>query len=106
MRERLGIIITVVLAIGILIAINSAAYVSEDERQESETFPNRSSYNAGATGTRALYDFLNESGYKVMRWRETPTALFTSAGADISTFVIVGRTLRAVEREDATNLLR
>ena len=106
MRERLGIIITVVLAIGILIAINSAAYVSEDERQESETFPNRSSYNAGATGTRALYDFLNESGYKVMRWRETPERLLGESGKNVRTFVIVGMPRIPVDREEATSLLR
>ena len=70
MRQRIGIIITILLAVGVLIAINSAAYVSEDEKEDSELYPNRSTYNAGATGTRALYDLLSESGYKVMRWRE------------------------------------
>src|SRR4030088_3424565 len=100
MRQRLGIIITVVLAIGILIAINSMSYVSEEERQDSELSPNRSSYNAGATGTRALYDFLSESGYKVMRWRDMPERLLGGAGKNVRTFVIVGEPRVAVEQEE------
>jgi hypothetical protein len=105
MRQRLGIIITVVLAIGILIAINSLSYVSEEERQDSELSPNRSSYNAGATGTRALYDFLNESGYKVMRWRDLPERLLGDAGKNVKTFVIVGEPRVSVEEEEARSLL-
>jgi hypothetical protein len=93
------------LAIGILIAINSLSYVSEDEKQDSELSPNRSSYNAGATGTRGLYDFLNESGYKVMRWRDTPEHLLGDAGKNVRTFVIVGEPRVTVEQEEAKSLL-
>jgi hypothetical protein len=105
MRQRLGIIITAVLAIGILIVINSAAYVSEEEQQDSELAPNRSSYNAGATGTRALYDFLSESGYKVMRWRDTPERLLGDSGKNVRTFVIIGEPRVSVDEEEAKSLL-
>jgi hypothetical protein len=105
MRQRLGIIITIVAAIGVLIVINSAAYVSEEERQDSELSPNRSTYNAGATGTRALYDFLSESGYKVMRWREAPERLLGTSGQQIQTFVIVGTPRVSIEEEEAKSLL-
>jgi len=105
MRQRLGIIITIVLAIGVLIAINSAAYVSEEEQQDSELSPNRSSYNAGPTGTRALYDFLSESGYKVMRWREVPDRLLGTAGEKIRSFVIIGTPRVSIEKEEAKSLL-
>lgn len=105
MRQRLGIIITIVLAIGVLIAINSLAYVSEEKRQDSELNPNRSSYNAGLTGTRALYDFLNESGYKVTRWREAPDQLLGAAGDKVQTFVIIGPPQVYVDEEEATSLL-
>src|SRR6266550_3113965 len=81
MRQRFGIILMFVLAVVILIAINSVAYVQEEDKQDSELAPNRSSYNAGATGTRAFYDLLNESGYKVTRWREPQEKLLGSAGA-------------------------
>ena len=75
MRQRIAIIVTIVLVLGVLIAINAASYQSEDERQDTELAPNRSTYHSGATGTRALYDFLSESGYPVMRWREVPAQL-------------------------------
>ena len=52
------------LAVGVLVAINSAAYVTEEQPQDSELMPDRSTYNAGITGTRALHDVLNESGYQ------------------------------------------
>ena len=106
MRQRLGIIITIILAVGVLIVINSVAYVSEEEQQDSEENPNRSSYNAGATGTRALYDLLNESGYKVMRWREPPERLLGGAGQKVQTFVIIGRPRVSVDEDEAKSLLR
>ncbi len=105
MRQRLGIIITIILALVVLIAINSVAYVQEEKRQESELAPNRSTYNAGATGTRALYDFLNESGYKVVRWRESPERLLGEGGQNVQTFVIIGRPIVAIEEDEAKSLL-
>jgi hypothetical protein len=105
MRQRLGIIVTIVLAIGILIAINSLAYVTEEEKQDSELSPNRSTYNAGVTGTRALHDFLNESGYPVMRWREPPERLLGGAGEKVQTFVIIGRPRVSIDPEEAKSLL-
>lgn len=105
MRQRLGIIVTIVLAIGVLVVINSAAYVSEDKKPETELTPNRSTYNAGPTGTRALHDFLNETGNQVMRWREPPEKLLTAAGKSVQTFVIVGRPRINVEKEEAESLL-
>ena len=106
MRQRLGIIVTILLALGILVAINSFAYVQEEKRQDSELAPNRSTYNSGSTGTRALYDFLSESGYKVMRWREAPEKLFADSSPKVDTFVLIGRPLVAVEAEEAASLLR
>jgi hypothetical protein len=94
-----------VLAIGVLVAINSAAYVSEEEQQDSELYPNRSTYNAGATGARALYDLLSESGYRVMRWRETPDRLLGVNGQKVQTFVIIGRPRVSIDEEEAKSLL-
>lgn len=105
MRQRLGIIITIAVAVGVLIVINSAAYVSKEEQQDSELSPNRSTYNAGATGTRALYDFLSESGYKVVRWREPPERLLGASGEQIQTFVIIGTPQVSIEQEEGKSLL-
>ena len=105
MRRRIGIILSIVLALGLLIAINSLAYVSEEEKQDSELSPNRSSYNAGSTGTRALYDLLSESGYQVMRWREPPGSLAGASGDNVKTFVIVGNTQISIEDDEAESIL-
>lgn len=104
MRQRLGLLITIVLAVGVLVLINSAAYVSDDEKLETELTPNRSTYNAGPTGTRALHDFLNESGSQVMRWREPIERLLGASGQKVQTFVIVGRPRLNIEKEEAESL--
>ena len=75
MRQRLTIILTFVVIIGLLIILNTLTYVNEDKSADVEANPNRSTYHSGPTGTRALHDFLNESGYKVIRWRDTPEKL-------------------------------
>lgn len=105
MRQRIGIILTIVVALGVLIAINSAAYVQEENQEDSELAPNRSTYNARATGARALYDFLSESGYKVMRWREPPDRLLGAGGQKVQTFVIIGRPRISIDENDAKSLL-
>lgn len=94
-----------VLAVGILIAINSFAYVQEEDKEDTELAPNRSSYNAGATGMRALYDFLSESGYKVTRWREPSDRLLGVGGEKVGTFVIVGRPALSIDENEAKGLL-
>jgi hypothetical protein len=101
MRQKLAVIITIVIVVGVLIAMNGVAYVGKEEQQDSELAPNRSTYHSGATGTRALYDFLSESGYKVMRWREAPDKLLGSNGQKVQTFVIIGRTPLAIDENQA-----
>ena len=92
MRQRLTIILTFVVIIGALVIINTVTYVKEEKLQDSELFPNRSTYHSGPTGTRAFHDFLSESGYKVMRWREAPEKLLSKAGENVATFVVIGST--------------
>ena len=92
MRQRITIILTFVVIIGLLVILNSLTYVSKEKTQDSELAPNRSTYHSGPTGTRALHDFLNESGHKVIRWRESPERLFSESGKMVGTFVVIGRT--------------
>src|SRR5687767_8191898 len=92
MRQRITIILTFIVIIGLLVLLNTLTYVKEDEAQDHEIAPNRSTYHSGPTGTRALHDFLNESGYKVIRWREKPERLLSDAGGLVHTFVVVGET--------------
>ncbi len=105
MRQKLGIIITIVLIIGALVIINTASYVAREEPMDSEWAPNRSTYHSGPTGTRALYDLLNESGYQVMRWRDIPERLLSQGQQSVRTFVIIGRTSLPVDEEQAQGLL-
>lgn len=92
MRQRLTIILTVVVIIGLLVILNSVTYLKQDKAQDFEISPNRSTYHNGPTGLRALHDFLSESGYKIIRWRETPNKLRGESGKLVTTFVVVGQT--------------
>lgn len=105
MRQRLAIIGTLLLLIGVLFVINAVTYVGKEETKDSELSPNRSTYHAGPTGTRALYDFLNESGIKVMRWRETPDKLLSKSSATVRTFVIIGDTPLSIDEDQAESIL-
>lgn len=105
MRQRLTIILTFVVIIGVLIVLNMITYVKEEKLRDTEIAPYRSTYHSGPTGTRALHDFLSESGYKVMRWREAPERLLSEAGSSVSTFVVIGTT-RLPFSEDQAKVLR
>jgi hypothetical protein len=105
MRQRLAIVITIVVVIGVLVALSSASYVHVERTPDSEFSPDRSTMNSGATGTRALYDFLHETGHRVIRWREPVADLLDSDGLAPSTFVIIGRTRRPIDDEEAGVLL-
>jgi hypothetical protein len=89
MRQRLAVMIGVGLVLAVLIGLNAASYVEVEKTPDSEYHPDRSTYNAGATGTRALYDFLRESGRDVTRWREKPDALLKRDRAQPTTFVVL-----------------
>lgn len=104
MRQRITIILTFVVIIGLLVILNTVSYVQEDKKGDLEITPNRSTYHAGPTGTRALHDLLNESGYKVIRWRETPEKLLGESGKPVNTFVVIGRTKIDFTHDEATSL--
>jgi hypothetical protein len=106
MRQRLAIIITVLVVLVILIGLNAASYVKVEQSPDSEGSPDRSTFNSGATGTRALYDFLQEAGYQVGRWRESPSALRSTNGSKPATLVVVGRTLVRFTKSEREDVLR
>src|SRR6185503_5206956 len=106
MRQRLFIIITLVLVVIVLVALNAASYVRVEQAGDSEGRPDRSTFNSGATGTRALYDFLRESGYQVARWRESTASLLSFSGPKPETIVIIGRTVIPFTRTERKELLR
>ncbi|MEJ7711886.1 MAG: hypothetical protein WKF84_18960 [Pyrinomonadaceae bacterium] len=76
MRTRLALIATVALLLGLLAILNAASYVYKNEpAADSEFNPNRSSYHEGNTGTRGLFEFLQGSDYRVVRWRKSLVSL-------------------------------
>jgi hypothetical protein len=107
MRQRFAIIITVAGVLVLLVVLNTASYVSEKSLPDTEFNPDRSTYNAGATGTRALYDLLTESGREVMRWRDEPYGLLNKGSSSTpSTFVIIGKTRAPFEEDEAKTILQ
>jgi hypothetical protein len=105
MRARLGIIVTLAVVVLLLIILNAASYVKVEQTAESEESPDRSTYNAGATGTRALYDFLRESGHEVARWTDSTSSLLSLSGPKPATMVVVGRTVVSYTNAEAKELL-
>src|SRR5215471_19257788 len=105
MRQRLIIIGTLIVVVVVLILLNAASYVKVEETPDSESSPDRSTYNGGPTGTRALYDFLHESGYQVARWRDSVSSLLSSTGPKPATVVVVGATKLPFSKVETREIL-
>lgn len=106
MRQRFAVILAIALVLGLLIVLNAASYVQRQERdRDLEYSPDRSTYNSGSTGTRALFDYLSETGNKVMRWRES-TASLLAAKTRPQTFVVIGETQVPFETTDAEQIMK
>lgn len=106
MRQRLIIVVTLIIVIVVLIALNAASYVRVEHVADTEDSPDRSTFNSGATGTQALYDFLHESGQQVVRWRESSSSLLTFSGPKPDTFVIIGPVQVGYSKRETQELLR
>jgi len=105
MRQRLFIIVTLVAVVAVLVLLNAASYVKVEPTPDSESAPDRSTYNGGTTGTRALYDFLHESGYQVVRWREPTSSLLSSTGPKPATVVVIGDTRIPFSKVESKEIL-
>jgi len=105
MRERIFVLISLVVIIVALIVLNAASYVRIKEEPDSEDRARRTTFNTGATGTRAFYDFLRESGRQTIRWQQKTSALLGTDRNQPATLFIIGKTLRPIEDEEARNIL-
>ena len=106
MRQKLSIFLALFLLIIILIGLNAASFVQKEKVPDSEANPNRSTYNFGATGTRAFYDLLAETGRRPTRWLEPVSALLSEGKNKPSTFVVIGKTRREFTDKEIEQLLR
>lgn len=105
MKQRFFIFFGVISVIVLLIGLNAASFSQKEKEADNEVNPNRSTFNTGATGTRAFYDLLTETGRKVTRWQEPPSKLLTNNQNKPSVFVIVGKTRREFSEEDTQKIL-
>ena len=106
MRQKFLIALALIFLIVLLVGLNAASYTQKEEFPDSEFLPNRSTYHVGATGTRAIYDLLAETGRKPTRWQEPVSALFSKSKNLPSTFVVVGRVRREFTDQEIEQLLR
>ena len=105
MKQRLFVFLTFILLAVLLMGLNAASYVQKDKAGDNEIFPNRSTFNSGATGTQALYTLLSETGRPVSRWQLPPDSL-AAANNRPSVFVMIGPLKREVTDNERTLLLR
>lgn len=105
MKQRILILGFLVLVIAALIGLNAVSYSRKDLVPDSEFYPNRSTYNTGATGSSAFYSLLAETGNKVVRWQQPMSALLASNNSKVSTLILIGELRRDVTPEDAEKIL-
>ncbi|MFZ1699362.1 MAG: DUF4350 domain-containing protein [Pyrinomonadaceae bacterium] len=105
MKQKLFILGFLLLMAAVLVGLNAASYTQKEKTPDNEITPNRSSFNAGATGTQAFYTLLVETGRKAARWQEPPAALLT-ARVKPAVFVITGNLRRSPSPQDTEHLLR
>lgn len=106
MKQKFLIFPALIFLIVVLIGLNAASYTQKEKMPDTELMPNRSTYHTGATGTRAFYDLLAETGRKPVRWQEPLSALLNDKKNQPQTFVIVGPTRREFEENEVEQLLR
>ncbi|MEQ1645220.1 MAG: DUF4350 domain-containing protein [Pyrinomonadaceae bacterium] len=107
MKQKIFILGFLILLVAVLAGLNAASYTQKETVPDSEVAPNRSTFNAGATGTQAYFSLLSETGRKAARWQQAPAALLTaSANERPAVFVITGNIKRAFSEPDTVQLLR
>ena len=106
MKQKLFIFIFLILIATVLIGLNAASYTQKEKTPDIEFSPNRSTFNAGATGTQAFYTLLSETGRKVVRWQEPPAALLTAKANKPAVFVVIGTIKRQFTQPEIEELLR
>lgn len=105
MRQRFLIISGLIFLVILLVGLNAATFVQKEKTADTELNPNRSTYNTGATGTRAFYELLAETGRNPARWQQSVSALASNGKNKPSTFVIIGRTRRELSDKEIEQLL-
>lgn len=106
MKQKLFISILLILTAVILVGLNAASYQQKEKTPDTELAPNRSTFNAGATGTQAFFTLLSESGRGPNRWQQPPAALITAGKKAPGVFVVIGELRRPFTDQETTDLFR
>ncbi len=106
MKQKLFIVILLLFTAVVLIGLNAASYQQKEETPDTELAPNRSSFNAGSTGTQAFFTLLSETGRGPTRWQEPPAALITARKNTPAVFVVIGELRRPYTEQETTDLFR
>ena len=105
MKQRFTALFLIIGLAALLMFLNALTYVQKEKEADSELRPNRSTFNAGATGTQALFALLTETGRPAIRWQDTPEGLLTARNKP-NVFVMIGSFRREVARKESESLLR
>lgn len=106
MKQRLLIGTVLALIVATMIGLNAASYVQEVTKPDTESSPNRSTYNSGSTGTKAYFQLLSETGRRVSRWQSLTSNLNLAGKEKPSVFVLIGPLQREFEENEPEELLR
>lgn len=107
MKQKLFILIFLILLVAVLAGLNAASYTQKEKTPDSELAPNRSTFNSGTTGTQAYFSLLSETNRRAVRWQQPPAALLTaSANSRPAVFVLTGNIKRAFSEPDIEQTLR
>lgn len=104
MNQRTLMTFGLIALTAVLVGLNLLAYRQKPGYRDDERNPNRSTYNSGTSGTRALFAVLEETGRNVLRWERPVAELRSPSNASVSTFVVIGRTPREFTPEEAKEL--
>lgn len=105
MKQRFGLLAAFIVLILILLGLNAATYVQQEKMPDQESFPNRSSYNSGATGTQAYYSLIAETRGNVSRWQNGFDRLRSTKTERLATLIVIGATRRPIEEIEYGQLL-
>jgi len=102
MKQKLLLFVVFGLVLFVLIGLNAATYVQKEKTADNEFSPNRSTFNAGSTGSQAFFALLSETGRNVTRW-QVPVAELPAAGRnkpDVFVLMTPRRELTDLEESD------
>ncbi|MBK9163066.1 MAG: DUF4350 domain-containing protein [Acidobacteria bacterium] len=105
MKQRLFIVLALLVLGLLMVGLNAVSYVQKVREPDKEMTPIRSTYHPGATGTKAFYTLLAETGREVTRWQRPPAELLTETRQQPATLVMIGPFRREVSEDDTSMIL-